>query len=92
MSFLRCKPKDFFMGSCGPRRIPFFHDMLMPDLSSQGNVSYFLLVCIPFDRHLCEWLGVNGNQMPSHAFIDILVKSSKSEIQMLQLVHDHVLS
>jgi GTPase SAR1 family protein len=26
-----------------------FHDMMMPDLSSQGNVSYFLLVCNPFD-------------------------------------------
>ncbi len=76
----------------GQEEYHVFHDMLMPDLSSQGNVSYFLLVCIPFDRHLCEWLGVNGNQMPSHAFIDILVKSSKSEIQTLQLVHDHVLS
>ncbi|CAM6015571.1 unnamed protein product, partial [Sphagnum balticum] len=27
-----------------------FHDMMMPDLSSQGNVSFFLLVCNPFDR------------------------------------------
>jgi hypothetical protein len=27
-----------------------FHDMMMPDLSSQGNVSYFLLICNPFDR------------------------------------------
>jgi hypothetical protein len=24
--------------------------MMMLDLSSQGNVSYFLLVCNPFDR------------------------------------------
>jgi len=30
--------------------------------------------------------------MPGHAFIDILVKSSKNEIQTIQLVHDHVLS
>ncbi|CAM6061155.1 unnamed protein product [Sphagnum tenellum] len=35
---------------------------------------------------------LSGNQMPGHAFIDILVKSSKSEIQTIQLVHDHVLS
>jgi hypothetical protein len=27
-----------------------FHDMMMPDLSNQGNVSFFLLVCNPFDR------------------------------------------
>jgi GTPase SAR1 family protein len=31
-----------------------FHDMMMPDLSSQGNVSYFLLVCNPFDRESGE--------------------------------------
>jgi GTPase SAR1 family protein len=31
-----------------------FHDMMMPDLSSQGNVSYFLLVCNPFDREYGE--------------------------------------
>jgi len=32
------------------------------------------------------------NQMFGHVFIDILVKSSKTEIQTIQLVHDHVLS
>jgi hypothetical protein len=31
-----------------------FHDMMMPDLSSQGNVSYFVLVCNPFDRESGE--------------------------------------
>ncbi len=35
---------------------------------------------------------LSGNEMPSHAFIDILVKLSKSEIQTIQFVHDHVLS
>jgi len=35
---------------------------------------------------------LSGNQMPGHAFIDILVKSSRNEIQTIQLVHDHVLS
>ncbi len=35
---------------------------------------------------------LSGNQMMGHAFNDILVKSSKSEIQTLQLVHDHMLS
>jgi hypothetical protein len=35
---------------------------------------------------------LSGSQMPGHAFIDILVKSSKSEIQTIQIVHDHVLS
>jgi hypothetical protein len=31
-----------------------FHDMMMPDLSSQGNVSFFLLVCNPFDKESGE--------------------------------------
>jgi len=35
---------------------------------------------------------LSGNEMHGHAFIDILVKSSKSEIQTIQIVHDHVLS
>ncbi len=35
---------------------------------------------------------LSGNQIPGHAFIDILVKSSKSEIQTINLVHDHVLN
>jgi hypothetical protein len=35
---------------------------------------------------------LSGNEMPGHAFIDILVKSSKNEIQTIQIVHDHVLS
>jgi hypothetical protein len=35
---------------------------------------------------------LSGNQMHGHAFIDILVKSCKSEIQTIQLVHDHVVS
>jgi hypothetical protein len=38
------------------------------------------------------FIELSGNQMPGHAFIDILVKSPKSEIQTIQLVHDHVLS
>ncbi len=35
---------------------------------------------------------LSGNQIPGHPFIDILVKSSKSEIQTINLVHDHVLN
>ncbi len=35
---------------------------------------------------------LSGNQMFGHVFIDVLVKSSKSEIQTIQLIHDHVLS
>jgi hypothetical protein len=27
-----------------------FHNMMMPNLRSQGNVSYFPLICNPFDR------------------------------------------
>jgi hypothetical protein len=38
------------------------------------------------------FMELSGNQMMGHAFNDILVKSSKSEIQTLQLVHDHMLS
>ncbi len=35
---------------------------------------------------------LSGNQIPGHTFIDILVKSSKSQIQTINLVHDHVLN
>jgi hypothetical protein len=31
-----------------------FHDVMMPNLSSQGNVSYFVLVCNPFHRESGE--------------------------------------
>ncbi len=34
----------------GQEKYHAFHNMMMPNLSSQGNVSYFLLVCNPFDR------------------------------------------
>jgi GTPase SAR1 family protein len=38
----------------GQEEYHVFHDMMMPDLSSQGNVSYFLLVCNPFDSESGE--------------------------------------
>ncbi len=53
------------------------------------NQKNFMKICVNGLEILVE---LSGNQMPSHAFIDILVKSSKSEIQMIQLVHDLVLS
>jgi hypothetical protein len=34
----------------GQEEYDAFHNMMMPNLSSQGNVSFFLLVCNPFDR------------------------------------------
>jgi len=53
------------------------------------NEKNLMKICV---NGLEIFVELNGNQMPGHAFIDILVKSSKSEIQMIQLVHDHVLS
>jgi hypothetical protein len=53
------------------------------------NEKNFMKICV---NGLEIFVELIGNQMPGHAFIDILVKSSKSEIQMIQLVHDHVLS
>ncbi len=53
------------------------------------NEKNFMKICVNGLEILVE---LSGNQMPGHGFIDILVKSSKSEIQTIQLVHDHVLS
>jgi len=38
----------------GQKENHVFHNMMMSDLSSQGNVNYFLLVCIPFDKEFGE--------------------------------------
>jgi hypothetical protein len=53
------------------------------------NEKNFMKICM---NGLEIFVELSGNQMPGHAFIDILVKSFKSEIQTIQLVHDHVLS
>jgi hypothetical protein len=53
------------------------------------NEKNLLKICVNGFEIFME---LSGNQMPGHAFIDILVKSSKNEIQTIQLVHDHVLS
>jgi hypothetical protein len=53
------------------------------------NEKNLMKICVNGLEILVE---LSGNQMPGHAFIDILVKSSKSETQTIQLVHDHVLS
>jgi len=46
--------KIYLWDLAGQEEYHAFHDMMMPDLSSQGNVSYFLLVCNPFDRESGE--------------------------------------
>jgi hypothetical protein len=53
------------------------------------NEKNLMKICVNGLEILVE---LSGNQMPGHAFIDILVKSSKIEIQTIQFVHDHVLS
>ncbi|CAK9211957.1 unnamed protein product [Sphagnum jensenii] len=53
------------------------------------NEKNLMKICV---NGLEIFVELSGNQMPGHAFIDILVKSSKNEIQTIQLVHDHVLS
>ncbi len=35
----------------GQEEYQAFHDTMIPDLSIQGNVCYFVLVCSPFDRN-----------------------------------------
>jgi len=57
--------------------------------TSCENEKNFMKICV---NGLEIFMELSGNQMPGHAFIDILVKSSKSEIQTIQIVHDHVLS
>jgi len=53
------------------------------------NEKNLMKICV---NGLEIFVELSGNQMPGHAFIDILVKSSKSEIQTIQIIHDHVLS
>ncbi len=53
------------------------------------NEKNLMKICLNGLEILVE---LSGNQMLDHAFIDILVKTSKIEIQTIQLVHDHVLS
>jgi hypothetical protein len=53
------------------------------------NEKNLMKICV---NGLEIFVELSGNQMHGHAFIDILVKSSKNEIQTIQLVHDHVLS
>ncbi|CAM6061165.1 unnamed protein product [Sphagnum tenellum] len=53
------------------------------------NEKNLMKICV---NRLEIFVELSGNQMPGHAFIDILVKSSKSEVQTIQFVHDHVLS
>jgi hypothetical protein len=53
------------------------------------NKKNLMKICV---NGLEIFVELSGNQMPGHAFIDILVKSSKNEIQTIQFVHDHVLS
>jgi hypothetical protein len=42
--------KIYLWDLAGKEEYHVFQNMMMLDLSSQGNVSYFLLVCNPFDR------------------------------------------
>jgi hypothetical protein len=53
------------------------------------NKKNLMKICV---NGLEIFVELSGDKMPGHAFIDILVKSSKSEIQTIQLVYDHVLS
>ncbi len=53
------------------------------------NEKNLMKICVNGLEILVE---LSGNEMHGHAFIDVLVKSSKSEIQTIQLVHDHVLN
>ncbi len=57
--------------------------------ASCENEKNLMKICV---NGLELFVELSGNQMPGHAFIDILVKSSKSEIQTIQIIHDHVLS
>jgi hypothetical protein len=65
----------------------YFDDLNMGALCD--NNKNLMNICV---NGLEIFVELSGNEMPGHAFIDILVKSSKSEIQTIQIVHDHVLS
>jgi hypothetical protein len=53
------------------------------------NEKNLMKICV---NGLEIFVELSGNEMHGHVFIDILVKSSKSEIQTIQIVHDHVLN
>ncbi|CAM6015569.1 unnamed protein product [Sphagnum balticum] len=65
----------------------YFADLNMGALCD--NDKNLMNICV---NGLEIFVELSGNEMPGHAFIDILVKSSKSEIETIQIVHDHVLS
>ncbi len=65
----------------------YFVDLNMGALCE--NEKNLMNICV---NGLEIFVELSGNEMPGHAFIDTLVKSSKSEIQTIQIVHDHVLS
>jgi hypothetical protein len=52
------------------------------------NEKNLMKICV---NGLEIFMELSGNEMSGHGFIDILVKSSKSEIQKIKIVHDHVL-
>jgi GTPase SAR1 family protein len=54
-----------------------FHDMMMPDLSSQGNVSYFLLVCNPFDREYGERKSPEGIKEELRSWLRFISSNTK---------------
>ncbi len=65
----------------------YFDDLNMGALCD--NNKNLMNICV---NGLEIFVELSGNEMHGHAFIDILVKSSKSEIQTIQIVYDHVLS
>ncbi|CAM6015576.1 unnamed protein product [Sphagnum balticum] len=88
--------KRAFASGCGPNLfLPLMEVVLKRHFTNLKlgaiceNEKNLMKICV---NGLEIFVELSGNEMPGHAFIDILVKSSKSEIQTIQLVHDHVLS
>lgn len=57
-----------------------FHDTMIPDLSIQGNVCYFVLVCSPFDRKNGLKKNPNDIQHEIHCWLRFISSNTKRSL------------
>ncbi|KAH8934790.1 hypothetical protein BDL97_18G102800 [Sphagnum fallax] len=57
-----------------------FHDTMIPDLSIQGNVCYFVLVCSPFDRKNGQKKDPNDIHDEIHCWLRFISSNTKRSL------------
>jgi GTPase SAR1 family protein len=57
-----------------------FHDTMIPDLSIQGNVCYFVLVCSPFDRKNGQKRNPNDIHNEIHYWLRFISSNTKRSL------------